>query len=161
MSNLNNIVSQINSLTGYNLPTSSNYYIISSSSPVSSGSVNQIIQQVNTLTGFNIPPTNVVYSSGSNISSPVVIYVPTAPTGTISTDGIYPGGIIKAEHLLNIINALNGINPNLIILSGSLVVSGSATLNTNLDLPFVPDQDFIYSSGGFAVGTNIIDGGTF
>ena len=161
MSSLNSIISQINSLSGFNLPTSSNSYIISSSAELSSGSVNQIVDQINRLTGYNIPATNVTVTTGSIESSPVVIYAPTPATGTIPTTGIRPGAVIEAEHLLRIINALNGVNSNLIIISGSLYVSGSSTMAQNLDLPFIPDQDLLYSSGGFTTGTNTVDGGSF
>ena len=163
MSSLSTIISQLNSLTGYHVPTgSSASYIISSSVPLASGSVNEIIAQINTLTGYNIPATSVSFVSGSSVAGqPTVIYVPTAVTGTIPTTGIYPGGIIKAEQILNIINALNGISAYDIIMSGSLYVSGSSTMAANLDLPFIPDQDFLYSSGGLTTGTNTVDGGTF
>ena len=50
MSSLNTIISQINSLTGFNLPTASGY-IISSSTVPSSGSVNEIVNQINKMTG--------------------------------------------------------------------------------------------------------------
>ena len=162
MSSLSSILTQVNTFTGYQLPTGSSSYYISSSTPLTSGSVNDILAQINGLTGYNIPATEVTFVSGSNIASqPTVIYVPTAATGTIPTTGIYPGAIIQAEHLLRIINALNGVNQNLIIISGSLYVSGSSTMASNLDLPFVPDQDLLYSSGGFTTGTNTVDGGSF
>ena len=161
MSTLASIISQINSLTGYNVPTASGY-IISASVPVGSGSVNDLISQINTITGFNIPSTNVVFVSGSNVGQPVYLQLPsTAPSGTISTDGIYPGAVIKADHVLRIINALNGVNANDIIIAGTLDVSGSSTMESNLNLPFIPDQDFLFVTGGTTVGTNIIDGGTF
>lgn len=161
MSSINSIISQINALTGYNVPTSSNSYIISSSSTLSSGSVNDIVNQINLLTGYDIPATSVTVTSGAIESSPVVIYAPTPVSGTIPTTGIRPGAVIEAEHLLRIINALNGVNPNLIVLSGSLYVSGSSTMSQNLDLPFIPDQDILYSSGGYTTGTNTLDGGSF
>ncbi len=68
MSSLNTIIGQINSLTGYTIPTASGY-IISASSTLSSGSVNAIVDQINTLTGYNIPYTDVVVTSGSITSS--------------------------------------------------------------------------------------------
>lgn len=160
MSTLSSIISQINNLTGYHIPTASNY-IISSSQPIGSGSVNQMINQINTLTGYNIPPTSVTFTSGSNIAGPVIYYTPTAASGTISTDGIYPGAIIKADHLLRVINALNGINVNDIIIAGTLAVSGSSTLESSLNLPFVPNEDFIVSVSGSMQPTDTIDGGTF
>lgn len=163
MSSVNTIIAQINSLTGYNIPTASYSYIISASSEISSGSVNNIVNQINQLTGYSIPYTDVVVTSGSITSSasPVVIYAPTPVSGTIPTTGIRPGAIIEAEHLLRIINALNGVNPNLIVLSGSLYVSGSSTMAQNLNLPFTPDQNILYSSGGFTQGTSTINGGSF
>jgi hypothetical protein len=161
MSSLNTIISQINSLTGYNLPTASNSYIISSSAPLSSGSVNDIVAQINQLTGYNVPATSVTVTSGSIESSPVVIYAPTPVSGTIPTTGIRPGAIIEAEHLLRIINALNGVNPNLIILSGSLQVTGSANFSSSLILPFIPDQELLYSNQGTTDGTDTVNGGSF
>jgi hypothetical protein len=161
MSSLNTIIGQINSLTGYTIPTASGY-IISASSTLSSGSVNAIVDQINTLTGYSIPYTDVTVTSGSITSSAaVVIYAPTPVSGTIPTTGIRPGAIIEAEHLLRIINALNGVNPNFIVLSGSLYVSGSSTMAQNLNLPFTPDQNILYSSGGFTQGTSTVNGGSF
>ena len=119
---LASLISQVNSLTGYLIPTGSTVsYIISSSQQLGSGSINSIVNQINQLTGYTVPYTNVTVSSGSFTSSPIVIYAPTPATGTIPTTGIYPGGVIKAEQILNIINALNGVNQNLIIISGSLL----------------------------------------
>jgi hypothetical protein len=126
--------------------------------------VNDIINQVNSLTGFNMPTSSYVYTTGSVPSGNTVYVVPQSVDqsgNTISTAGIYPGGVIKAQQILNIINALNGVANNAIIISGSLFVSGSSTMNSSLDLPYVPDQDLLYSSGGYAVGTNTVDGGTF
>jgi hypothetical protein len=162
MSSLNTIISQINSLTGYNMATASNSYAISSSVPLTSGSVNSIINQINLLTGYGISATDVTFVSGSNVAgSPTLIYVPTPASGTIPTTGIYPGGVIKAEQILNIINALNGVNQNLIIISGSLYVSGSSTMATNLALPFTPDQNVLLSNNGNVSGSNVLDGGSF
>jgi hypothetical protein len=162
MSSLNTIISQINSLTGYNLPTASNSYIISSSMPLSSGSVNDIVAQINRLTGYNIPATSVTVTTSSiEAGGPVVIYAPTPVSGTIPTTGIRPGAIIEAEHLLRIINALNGVNPNLIVMSGSLYVSGSATFAQDLILPFVPNENFIESVSGSMEGTDTVNGGSF
>jgi len=155
------IISQINALTGYLIPSASGY-IISASQPVGSGSVNDLINQINSITGFDIPNTSVTFTSGSNLGQPIVISLPqAAPSGTISTDGIYPGAIIKADHVLRIINALNGVAANDIIISGSLFVSGSTTFAQDLNLPFVPNEDFIVSVSGSMEPTNTIDGGTF
>jgi len=159
---LASIISQINSKTGYLIPTGSSTYYISSSQTLSSGSVNSIINEINSLTGYGIPATNVTYVSGSPVANEAtIIYVPTAASGTIPTTGIYPGGIIKAEQILNIINALNGVSAYDIIISGSLNVSGSTTLRTLLDLPFVPNEDLLVSNSGSVAGTNIVDGGSF
>lgn len=51
---------------------------------------------------------------------------------TISTSGISPSSVIRADHLLRIIRALNGTTDNIIILSGSLSVTGSATFNSGI-----------------------------
>lgn len=153
MSNLNSIISQINSLTGFSLPSTTGSYIISASGPLGSGSVNTIIGQVNQLTGYSVPGTSVTFVSGSNIANQqIVIYVPTATSGTISTDGIYPGRVIKAEHVLRIIDALNGVSPNLIILSGSLSVTGSVSMSSSLALPFIADGSVLYVSNSQVVG---------
>lgn len=162
MSNLNDIIAQVNSTTGYRIPTSSYSYYISASGPLSSGSVNTIVNQINQLTGYNIPSTNITFVSGTNTSSPVVIYVPASPDGeTISTEGIYPGAVIKADHVLRIIRALNGTANNAIIISGSLFVSGSTTFAQDLNLPFVPNEDFIVSVSGSMEPTDTIDGGSY
>jgi len=161
MSTVNDIINQVNSLTGYNMATASNSYAISSSVPLSSGSVNDIINQINLLTGYNVPATNVTFVSGANVVSPLLVYVPTPATGTISTTGIYPGGVIKADQILNIINALNGVNQNLIIISGSLYVSGSSTMASNLNLPFTPNENVLLSNDGYVSGSGILDGGSF
>ena len=63
MSTLADIITQVNSLTGYLIPSASGY-IISSSQPVGSGSVNDIVNQINALTGYDIPPTScLLYTS--------------------------------------------------------------------------------------------------
>ena len=51
---------------------------------------------------------------------------------TISTSGISPSQIIRSEHSLRIINALNGTTQNDIIISGSLTISGSASFNDGI-----------------------------
>lgn len=163
MSSLSSIISQINSLTGYTIPTGSNYYYISSSTPLSSGSVNDIINQLNLATGYNIPATNVIFVSGTNLAGPSVVYTPPTVTNgeTISTEGIYPGAVIKADHVLRIIRALDGTANNAIIISGSLYVSGSATMASSLDLPFTPNENVLLSDNGFVSGSGVLDGGTF
>tara|TARA_R110000868_G_scaffold247525_2_gene503919 strand:- start:861 stop:1346 length:486 start_codon:yes stop_codon:yes gene_type:complete len=161
MSTLASIINQVNSLTGYMIPSASGY-IISSSQPVGSGSVNDLINQINTITGFNIPYTSVTFVSGSNVGQPIYLQLPsTAPSGTIPTEGIYPGAVIKADHVLRIINALNGVNANDIIIAGTLAVSGSSTMESSLNLPFIPNEDLIISVSGSMEATNTIDGGTF
>jgi hypothetical protein len=162
MSSVNSIIAQINTLTGYNVPTASASYIISASAELSSGSVNDIVNQINLLTGYSIPATSVTVTTSSiEAGGPVVIYAPTPVSGTIPTTGIRPGAIIEAEHLLRIINALNGVNPNLIVMSGSLYVSGSATFAQDLNLPFVPNENFIESVSGSMEGTDVVNGGSF
>lgn len=162
MSTLAEVISQVNQLSGYNMPTGSDTYIISSSVVLSSGSVNDIINQINSLTGYDIPATSVTYVSGSNVAGqPTVIYLPTPVSGTISTAGIYPGAVIQADHVLRIINALNGTANNDIIISGSLYVSGSSTMASSLNLPFVPNENLVESVSGSMEGTDKVDGGTF
>ena len=162
MSTLAQVISQVNQLSGYNMPTGSDVYYISSSVVLSSGSVNDVINQINSLTGYDIPATSVTYVSGSNVAGqPTVIYLPTPVSGTISTTGIYPGAVIQADHVLRIINALNGTANNDIIISGSLYVSGSATMSSSLNLPFVPNQNFVESVSGSMEGTDTVDGGSF
>lgn len=160
MSTLGSIISQINSFTGYMIPTASGVIISASSAP-GSGSVNSIVDYINSLTGFSIPYTSASIQSGSVVGSPIVYQVPTPTSGTIPTEGIYPGAVIRAEHLLRIINALNGVNPNLIILSGSLQVTGSANFSSSLILPFVPNENFIESVSGSMEGTGTVDGGSY
>jgi hypothetical protein len=46
---------------------------------------------------------------------------------TISTSGISPSQVIRAEHILRIIRALDGTSTNDVIISGSLDVSGSVS----------------------------------
>lgn len=161
MSTLADIISQINSLTGYQVPTASGIIISSSTAPAS-GSVNTLVDYVNSLTGYSIPYTSASVVSGSIVAgAPIVVYQQTPTSGTIPLDGIYPGAVIKAEHVTRIINALNGVNPNLIILSGSLQVTGSANFSSSLTLPFVPDQNLLESNEGSIEGTGTVDGGSF
>lgn len=154
MSQLSDIISQINSLTGYQVPTGSGYLISQSASVVGSGSVNAIVNYVNTLTGYNIPVTDVRYVSGANVAGPVLIYAPPTVNGTIPIGGIAPGQIIKSEHILRIINALNGVNVDTIIISGSLITSGSNIFDGTLALPSIANNQYLYTSGGFVVGTS-------
>lgn len=150
MSTLASIIAQVNSLTGYLIPSASGY-VISSSTFVGSGSVNDIVTQINTLTGYDIPPVSASIVSGALIGQPFAVYVSpqAAPSGTISTEGIYPGAVIKADHVLRIINALNGVAQNDIIISGSLF------------LPQIPNEELLISVTGSIEGTDIVDGGSF
>jgi hypothetical protein len=154
MSQLNDIINRINGLTGYNVPTSSNIIINEPANLIGSGSVNQIVDYVNSLTGYNIPYTDVQIVSGSNVAGPVIVYTPYAAGGTIPTTGIAPGQVIKAEHVLRVINALNGVNVDDIIISGSLSTSGSNTLNGTLSLPFIEDGKYLYTQDGKVVGVD-------
>jgi len=89
------------------------------------------------------------------------IYVPaTAPYGTIPTTGIFPGGVIKSEQVLRIINALNGVNVDTIIISGSFLTSGSNVLNGNLALPFIEEGRFLFVTGGLVQGVTGINAAT-
>ena len=177
---VNEIIDYLNSLTGYNIPYSnvqvvsgstilspvvlyvpysnpssgSAYFTSHSTEPVGSGSVNQIINLVNTLTGFEIPGTTVEYVSGSNRSNNRIIYLDYPGDGTIPTSGIAPGKIIYADHVLRIINALNGVNVDTIIISGSLLTSGSNVFRGTVSIPTIPDGQYLYTSGGVIIGTN-------
>lgn len=126
--------------------------------------VNDIINQINKLSGFSIPSSSVVYTSGALSPSTssqfpnATVYVPaTAPYGTIPTTGIYPGGVIKSEQILRIIDALNGVNVDTIIISGSFLTSGSNVLNGNLSLPFIQEGQFLFVTGGLVQGTDIVN----
>jgi len=58
---------------------------------------------------------------------------------TISTSGITVGSIIKSEHVLRIINALNGVTPIDIIITGSLSTSGSLNVTGSTFLKGLPN----------------------
>jgi hypothetical protein len=125
--------------------------------------INDIINQINNLSGFKIPSSSVVYTSGayspgtSSLYPNATVYVPaTAPYGTIPTQGIYPGGIIRSEQVLRIINALNGVNVDTIIISGSLLTSGSNVFEGTVAFPFLNDGDFLFITGGLLTGSNSI-----
>ena len=125
---------------------------------------NEITEEINRLTGYDVPTASYVYTSDlSSIPAGSTVYVvsPTPVSGSIPTTGIYPGGIIKSEQILNIINALNGVSAYNIAISGSLNVSGSTTLRTNLNLPFVPNEELLISDSGSIEGTDIVDGGSY
>jgi len=127
--------------------------------------VNDIINQINNLAGTNIPPSSTTATSGSLAPAPYTTAASygasTAPSGTISTAGIYPGSIITSQQILNIIDALNGVNTNTIIISGSLLTSGSNILNGTLSLPFVADGNFLFVTGGFVTGSTAIMSASF
>jgi hypothetical protein len=53
---------------------------------------------------------------------------------TISTSGIAPSSVIRAEHVLRVINALSNNANNDILISGSLTVTGSTALSGSLDV---------------------------
>ena len=126
--------------------------------------VNDIISQINAMTGFKIPSSSVNITSGA--LSPAIyptasLYIPvSAPYGTIPTEGIYPGGIIKSNQILRIIDALNGVNVDTIIISGSFLTSGSNVLNGNLALPFIADSSYLFVTGGFVKGVKNINAAT-
>lgn len=148
MSTLGDIIAQVNSLTGYLIPSASGY-IISSSGAIGSGSVNDIVNQINLLTGYNIPAVSASVVSGSTVGQPLIIYAQTPVSGTIPTTGIYPGGIIKAQQILNIINAFNGISAYDIIISGSFT------------LPQIPNEELLESVSGTIEGTDTVNGGSY
>lgn len=58
---------------------------------------------------------------------------------TISTSGITVGAIIKSEHVLRIINALNGTDPIDIKITGSLAVTGSLSSTGSAFLKGLPN----------------------
>ena len=125
---------------------------------------NEIIEEINRLTGYNLPTASYVYApNAASVPAGATVYVVSPPpvSGSIPTDGIYPGGVIKSEQILNIINAFNGVSAYNIAISGSLNVSGSTTLRTTLNLPFVPNEDLLVSDSGSIEGTNTVDGGSF
>jgi len=128
-------------------------------------SVNDIINQINSLSGFNIPSSSVNVTSGA--LSPALyptasLYIPaTAPYGTIPTEGIRPGGIITSQQILRIINALNGVNVDTIIISGSLLTSGSNVFDGTLALPFIEDRNYLFVTGGFVTGSTSIPSASF
>jgi hypothetical protein len=128
-------------------------------------SVNDIIDQINRLSGTRIPSSSVNVTSGSLSPAPyptASLYIPaTAPYGTIPTEGIYPGGVITSQQILRIINALNGVNVDTIIISGSLLTSGSNVLDGNLALPFIEDGNYLFVTGGLVTGVSTIPSASF
>jgi cytoskeletal protein CcmA (bactofilin family) len=53
---------------------------------------------------------------------------------TISTSGIAANSIIRAEHILRVINALSNVANNDILITGSLTVTGSTALSGSLNV---------------------------
>jgi phage protein U len=49
---------------------------------------------------------------------------------TISTSGIASGSIIRAEHVLRVIESLSGDDANDILISGSVGITGSFTITS-------------------------------
>jgi len=127
--------------------------------------VNDIINQINNLAGTNIPPSSTNATSGSLAPAPYTTAASygasTAPSGTISTAGIYPGSIITSQQILNIIDALNGVNTNTIIISGSLLTSGSNILNGTLSLPFIQEGNYLFITGGLVTGSTVVANALF
>ena len=119
---------------------------------------NEIIQQINMLTGYSMPTASYEYAADpASIPVGATVYVVSPPpvSGSIPTTGIYPGGIIKSQQILNIINAFNGIS------AYNIAIAGSASLQTSLDMPFIPNEDLLVSASGSIEGTNIVNGGSF
>jgi hypothetical protein len=127
-------------------------------------SVNDIIDQINRLSGFSIPSSSVNITSGAlspSLYPTASLYIPvSAPYGTIPTEGIRPGGVITSQQILRIINALNGVNVDTIIISGSLLTSGSNVLDGNLALPFIEDGNYLFVTGGLVQGVTGINAAT-
>ena len=152
MSSVNDLIAQINKISGFNIPSSSLTISTGSTTTVQTSSLfDTLIGNVNTLGGINVPIPSVMLITGSQAFYNVS---PTASDGTISTEGIYPGAVIKSEQVLRIINALNGTEDVIIIVSGSLLTSGSNVLNGSLALPFLNEGDILQISGGFVQGAS-------
>ena len=152
MSSVNDLIAQINKISGFNIPSSSLTIPTGSTTTVQTSSLfDTLIGNVNTLGGINVPIPSVMLITGSQS---VYNVSPTASDGTISTEGIYPGAVIKSEQVLRIINALNGTEDVIIIVSGSLLTSGSNVLNGSLALPFLNEGDILQISGGLVQGAS-------
>ena len=158
MSSVNDLIAQINKISGFRIPSASGSFTTGSiSTPATSSIFNNLIANVNALGGTNIPFPNVMLITGSHA---IYNVSPTASNGTISTEGIYPGAVIKSEQVLRIINALNGTEDVVIITSGSFLTSGSNVLDGNLALPFIEEGNYLFVTGGFVQGTNIVNAAT-
>jgi hypothetical protein len=114
--------------------------------------VNDIISQIN---------SQVSAFSGSLSPTTVSSVTSTPPPDTISTAGITPGGVITSDQILRIINALNGVNTNSIIISGSLSTLGTNVLNGTLALPFIEDGNYLFVTGGLVTGNTAIASASF
>ena len=127
--------------------------------------VNDIISQINILAGTSIPSSSVNTTSESSTLSPFTTAASytatTAPSGTISTTGIFPGSIITSEQILRIIYALNGTSTDTIIISGSLITSGLNEIDGTLALPFIEDGNYLFMSGGLVTGSTAIASASF
>jgi hypothetical protein len=114
--------------------------------------VNDIISQIN---------SQVSVFSGSLSPAATSSVASTPPSSTISTAGITPGGVITSDQILRIINALNGVNTNSIIISGSLSTLGTNVLNGTLALPFIEDGNYLFVTGGLVTGNTAIASASF
>jgi len=114
--------------------------------------VNDIISQIN---------NQVSMLSGSISPAAASSVASTPPSSTISTAGITPGGVITSDQILRIINALNGVNTNSIIISGSLSTLGTNVLNGTLALPFIQDGNYLFVTGGLVTGNTAIASASF
>jgi hypothetical protein len=114
--------------------------------------VNDIISQIN---------SQVSVFSGSISPAATSSVASTPPSSTISTAGITPGGVITSDQILRIINALNGVNTNSIIISGSLSTLGTNVLNGTLALPFIEDGNYLFVTGGLVTGNTAIASASF
>ena len=121
--------------------------------------VQDLKNQIEQLTGYTLNTTG--SGNRNSVSTPNFTgRAATAPSGTIPTFGIVPGGVIQSNQILNIINALNGTNVDTIIISGSFLTSGSNVLDGNLSLPFIQDGNYLFVTGGLVKGTTVTNTGT-
>lgn len=76
---------------------------------------------------------------------------------TISTSGIGTQQIIRSEHLLRIINALNGTVPSDIVVNGYLTSNGGLTISGSSTVT----GSFSISGSNTLIGTKTITGSVF
>jgi hypothetical protein len=114
--------------------------------------VNDIISLINS-------QVSALSGSLSPTAASSVVYTP--PSGTISTDGIAPGGVITSDQILRIINALNGVSTDTIIISGSLITTGLNEIDGTLSLPFIEDGNYLFVTGGIVTGNTAIASASF